>query len=58
VTIHVTEKQHLEARSQLNSVIVRPDLDQVVEIWSARAIAQRKYEPQELENMTWKINWK
>jgi len=58
VTIHVTEKQHLEANSQLNSVIIRPDLDQVVEIWSARAIAQRKYESPELENMTWKIQWK
>ena len=58
VNIHVTEKQHLEAESHLNAVIVRPDLDQVVEIWSARAIAQRKYEPSELENMTWKISWK
>lgn len=58
VNIHVTEKQHLETQSHLNAVIVRPDLDQVVEIWSARAIAQRKYEPSELENMTWKISWK
>jgi hypothetical protein len=58
VTIHVTEKQQLEATSQLNSVIVQPDMDQVVEIWSARAIAQRKYEPSELKNMTWKIKWK
>lgn len=58
VTIHVTEKQQLEAVSQLNSVVIRPDLDQVVEIWSARAITKRKYESPELENMTWKIRWK
>jgi hypothetical protein len=58
VTIHVTEKQHLEANSQLSAVIVRPDLDQVIELWSARAIAQRRYEAPELQNMTWKISWK
>ncbi len=58
VTILVTEKEHLEAKPQLNSVIIQPDLDQVVEVWSARAVSQRNYEAPELDNMSWKIRWK
>lgn len=58
VTINVTEKQQLETTPQLNAVVIRPDYDQVVEVWSARAVAARRYEPTELENMTWKIQWK
>jgi len=58
VEIALTESTKLAATSYINAVIIQPDLDQVVEVWSARAKVERPYAQNELDNMTWKIGWK
>jgi len=57
VEIAITESNKVEAASYLNAVVFQPDLDQVIEVWSARAKVTRHYAQNELDNMTWKIGW-
>jgi hypothetical protein len=57
VEIRRSESERLSTNSYLSAVVIRPDLDQVIEIWSARAKVLRPYWPSELEEMTWKIRW-
>jgi len=57
VEIIVSESQRLSTMSHLNSVVVLPDQDQVVEVWSARTKVTRPYAPNELEEMSWNIGW-
>jgi hypothetical protein len=56
--IAITESTKLATECYLNAVIVQPDQDQVVEVWSARAKVTRPYAQNELDNMNWKIGWK
>lgn len=58
VEIAITESTKLATMSYLNSVVVQPDLVQVVEVWSARVKVPRPFEQNELDNMKWKIGWK
>lgn len=57
VEIAITESNKLAAASYLNAVIVQPDQDQVIEVWSARVKVTRPYAQNELDNMNWKIGW-
>lgn len=58
VEISITESNKVAAASYLNAVVIQPDQDQVIEVWSARAKVTRPYAKNELDNMTWKIGWK
>ncbi len=58
VEISITESNRVATTSNLSAVVVLPDQDQVVEVWSARAKVTRPYAQNELENMKWKIGWK
>ncbi|MGA9574594.1 MAG: DUF2169 domain-containing protein [Lysobacterales bacterium] len=58
VEIGITETTRLAATSYLNAVVIQPDQDQVVEVWSARAKVTRPFAQNELDNMNWKIGWK
>lgn len=58
VEIEVSGSERLSTTSYLNSVVIMPDQDQVVEVWSARAKVPRPYWPSELSEMKWKIDWK
>ena len=57
VQIKLSPNQTLETVSRLASVVVQPDDDRVVELWSARATVNRPYGSNELENMTWNVQW-
>lgn len=57
VEIVVSKSNRLSASSHLNAVVLMPDQDQVVEVWSARVKVSRSYTPNELENMDWNISW-
>jgi len=57
VEIVVSERERLSASPHLNAVVVMPDQDQVVEVWSARAKVSRPYGQNELDKMSWKIGW-
>jgi len=55
VTIWISERLKKAAETRLNAVIVQPDLDRVILVWSARCAVQRPFTPAERENMTWKV---
>lgn len=44
--------------THLNSVVVRPDADEIVMVWCARTATTRTYSPVEIENMGQEIAWR
>ena len=58
VEIQITEQNRVPTVTHLNTVIIRPELNQVIEVWSARVKVQRPYWPTELDEMKWTVNWK
>jgi len=57
VNIQLTASQSLETVSRLGAVVIQPDENRVIEVWSARATVTRPYGANELENMTWALQW-
>lgn len=57
VDITISPGTTVNTASTLNSVVLMPDQDQVIELWSARAKVTRPYATNELSEMTWKIGW-
>lgn len=57
VQIQLTANQTLETDSRLGTVVIKPDENKLIEVWSARATVTRPYGLNELENMTWNVQW-
>src|SRR5688572_26381691 len=48
--------EHRSAGARLISVVLRPDDEKLILVWSARAPAPRRYHPSELEKFRWKVS--
>lgn len=57
VQIHVSASQTLETTPRLGAVVIRPDQNQLIQVWSARTSVTRPYYPNETSEMKWKVRW-
>ena len=55
VKIRLTATDHRETETRLNAVVIQPDHERVILVWSARCEVNRPYMPQELGDMAWDI---
>ncbi len=56
VVIQFAAGQKKSTETRLNAVVVQPDRDRVILVWSARCKLQRPLAPAEIENATWKVD--